>query len=70
MNYEEAFFLSGCNSLEDAIDFLKKRIKNIAFITSHTQNYAVSNKEVITMKPMTDLQCLKILLRNCFTYIL
>lgn len=53
MNYEEAFFLSGCNSLEGSIDFLKKRIKNIAFITSHTQNYAVSNKEVITMKPMT-----------------
>lgn len=52
MNCEEAFFLSGCDSLEESIDFLKKRIKNIAFITSHITNYAVSSKEVITMKPM------------------
>ncbi len=53
MNYEEACFLSECNTLEETIDFLKKRIKNIAFITSHIKNYAVSHKEVIIMEPMT-----------------
>ncbi len=53
MNYEEARFLSECNTLEETIDFLKNRIKNIAFITSHTKNYAVSHKEVIIMEPMT-----------------
>lgn len=53
MNYEEALFLSGCKTLEETIDFLKKRIKSIAFITSHTKNYAVSHKEVIIMEPMT-----------------
>lgn len=53
MNYEEASFLSGCNSLEDTINFLKKRIKNVAFITSHSKNYAVSNREVIKMNPMS-----------------
>ena len=52
MNYEEALFLSESNTVEEAIEFMKKRIKNIAFITSHTQNYAVSHKEITIMEPI------------------
>lgn len=52
LNIDEALYLSGRETIADAIDYLQKKIKNVLFITSHHINYAVHSKGVITMNTM------------------
>lgn len=50
MNSEEVLFLFETGSIDEAIPLLRKYIKNIIFITSHMQNYAINRKEIVVIE--------------------
>ena len=52
MNVDEALFLSNEDTIENAIDFLRHRVKKVVFITSHVKNYAITKNESIEMFPI------------------
>lgn len=50
MNLSEALYISDSTTIVGAIDYLKPKIKEVLFITSHDENYAITKDKTIKMK--------------------